>query len=316
MGVLPMRISRLAAVALALSVAFALVAGFQSYEAAVASANDFAAFAFKTCARASNAATTGELSTCNRERASNVSTWMEGAFKNAAFAALAPVPLIWIWLYSLVVAARAQLVGWPAVIRWGERSKWQRSFVVVCVLAASATAYFAVLSILNLYADRKAPVALSPFFDVAPVGEDFVSVKGTWTREGRTPGEAMANPLQTSSIECDRESKTCVEARASVSNTLLVAELERYDIQQWTRDSIVMARELPCAKEVFTIDFNTKAVTGARTYTGSGNAFCDSFPTGEKSWSFRMQSGFPIYWEARSKARPLLLKSMQGLLGN
>ena len=44
-----------------------------------------------------------------------------------------------------------------------------------------------------------------------------------------------------------------------------MCEIVEYDIQSWTPDAIVLRRDFPYAIELFTIDLNTKAVSGAGT---------------------------------------------------
>jgi hypothetical protein len=95
--------------------------------------------------------------------------------------------------------------------------------------------------LLNLYVDTKVRVSPGPFLDVIKTGENLVTVEGTWTRTDLT-NDTIANPLQTSKIECNKDEKRCIEALASVSESTLMSEVVEYDIQSWTPDAIVMHR--------------------------------------------------------------------------
>ena len=39
-------------------------------------------------------------------------------------------------------------------------------------------------------------------------------------------------------------------------------------------------------------------------------------PGDERSWSYRLAKGFPIYWDLRQKARPLPLRVVQSFFGH
>ena len=52
------------------------------------------------------------------------------------------------------------------------------------------------------------------------------------------------------------------EAKAFVSGNLLMADLKKYDIRSWTADAMVFVDEDDCSTTVFTVDLNTKTVSG------------------------------------------------------
>ena len=172
------------------------------------------------------------------------------------------------------------------------------------------------MTVMNLYVDTEVPVALSPFMDVMKTGDDMVRVKGTWTRQGRTEKSAMGYPSQTSTIDCNRPERRCTEARASVSGNVLTSELVEYDVRSWTKESIVLKNDGLCAEETYTIDLNTKAVSGAGRRVNSDKDYCKLSPSDETEWSYRMETGFPVYWDMRMKARLAALRILQSFFGN
>lgn len=208
------------------------------------------------------------------------------------------------------------MAGFRAAVPWGQMSRLKRGFAIVCILFLGGALLFGAMSVMNLYVDTKVPVALSPFMDVTKGGTDFVQVAGTWTRHGRTEKSALGYPLQTSTIDCNRVERRCIEARAYVSGNLLGSELVTYDVQKWGKESIVMKNDGMCTEEIYTIDLNTKAVTGAGRRVNGDTGFCKLSPSDETEWSYRMESGFPIYWNQRMKARPALLRIIQSFFGH
>src|ERR1035437_5319196 len=246
----------------AFSIIWAVGAGIHTYNADVQRAENFAKYAYKVCTDGKKLHHDSDLSSCDSERAKNIATWMEGSNGNVAIVALAPIPFAWLAAFILLYIVRAQAIGFRAVIPWATLTPFKRLFVGFCALLTGAAVLFGVVVLMNLYTDTKVPVGLNPFLDVVPSGENLLTVTGTWTRTDLT-GDTIVNPLQRSKIECDKQQYRCTEALASVSETLLVADVVDYDIQSWTQDVIVLRREYPCAIEVFTIDLNTKTASGA-----------------------------------------------------
>jgi len=72
-----------------------------------------------------------------------------------------------------------------------------------------------------------------------------------------------------------------------------------------------------CASEVFTVDLNTKAVSGAGHLVNENDLACKSpLAHSKQSWSYQLVNGSKVYWELRQKARPLPLRLIQTLFGN
>jgi hypothetical protein len=95
-----------------------------------------------------------------------------------------------------------------------------------------------------------------------------------------------------------------------------MSELVDYDVESWSDAAIVFRNDAFCAAEVFTVDLNTEAVTGAGHSTNTDTKLCKMLPGKEESWRYQLSDGFKVYWEQRQKARPLPLRLIQTLFGN
>ena len=304
----------------ALSIIWGVAAALYSHGEDVKGAESFAKLSYGVCSNAKMLAEDADLSSCEAAKAKNVETWLKDSSSNAAVTALAPIPLGWLVGFILLYLWRIQRAGFRLVVPWGDLSKPKKSFVIFCFFTSGGILLFVSVMVMNLYLDTKVPVNLSPFLDVTQTG-DRVDVSGTWTRHGALAGregDGMGVPLQTSKITCYRAERRCTEARASVSGNTLNSELVEYDLVSWTKDSIVLKSTDMCHEDIFTIDLNTKAVTGAGRRINGETTFCNMYPqgSGESEWRFRLESGFPIYWDIRSKARPWVLRVIQPFFGN
>jgi hypothetical protein len=298
-----------------LSVIWATGAGIHTHNVDVESAENFAKFTYKTCAYAQAVNHDPDLSNCDAERARYLTTWMKGSDANVAVAALVPLPFAWLAAFILFFVVRAQIIGFRAVVPWPALTPFKKLFVVFCTLASVAAIFFGIIMVLNLYVDKKVPAGLSSFLDVITTGNDFVTVKGTWTRTDLID-DTIPNPLQTSQIECDKAENRCTEALAYISDFVLMSEVVNYNIQSWTANAIVLSRDFPCATELFTLDLNTKAVSGAGHWINADDPLCRMQEDHKSSWTYQLSSGFKIYWGLRQKARPLLLRVFQSLFAN
>ena len=242
---------------------------------------------------------------------------MGGSWGNVAIFALAPIPLAWIGGFILFYFYRAQVAGFRAVVPWGNLSRTKRTFVGVLAVSAVAGILMGAIAVMNLYVDTRVPVALGPSASVIKTGPDMVTAEGTWTRAAVTPADEMAYPLQTSHISCDRQAQRCSEAMALVSGNVLTSELIEYEIESWNASVITFRSGGLCTEEVFTIDLQTEAVSGAGHYVNLESVSCKRMAAGKaQQWSYRLASGFPIYWEQRRRARPIPLRVVQALFAN
>ena len=303
---------------IALSLIWAIAAGIHTHNADIERANNFAQFAYDVCTYGKEVKHDTNLSTCQAERDKNLKTWMEGSNANVATASLGPIPFAWLAGFILLYVGRAQLIGFRAAVPWTVLTPARKLFVVFCALASVVSILFGIVMLLNLYVDTKVRVSPSPFVNVIQTGTDLVTVEGTWTRADLTD-DTIANPLQTSKIQCSKAQNRCTEALASVSESMLMSEIVEYDIQSWTPDAIVLRKDMPCATELFTIDLNTKAVSGAGHRINENDLFCKPATKSQherSTWTYQLSNGFQVYWGLRQKARPLMLRVVQSIFGN
>ena len=118
---------------------------------------------------------------------------------------------------------RIQIAGFRTVVPWIKLTWPKKAFVVLCAAFAGTAVLFGIMIISNFYVDSQVPVTLSPFASVIKTGDDLVTATGTWTRFGSGPGSGIANPVQTSRIECNKTERRRTEARAAVDGNLLTA---------------------------------------------------------------------------------------------
>ena len=108
-----------------------------------------------------------------------------------------------------------------------------------------------------------------------------------------------------------------MEARASVSGTLLTPDLVEYDIESWTPAAVVLRRDGPCSTEVFTIDLNAEVVSGAGYLINKDDTLCKVLNRNKSpGWTYQLSNGFKVYWEQRQKAHPLALRLFLALFPN
>jgi hypothetical protein len=298
------------------SILWALGATIHQRNENVESANDFAKFSYKVCADNKVALSDTDLRSCTEEQEKNRKIWMVGSWGNVAIFALMPIPVAWFAVFILRYIARAQAVGFRAVVPWQTLSKPKKSFVVLSTVVTAAAALFILMVVMNMYVDTLVPVSIGYKAMVMKTGDSYVTAMGTWTRAGMTAGSSIGVPLQTSRINCNRQERRCTEAKASVSGGTLTSELVQYDIESWSDTTIVFKNEDDCYAEVFTIDLGTSSVNGAGRQTNMDNPYCKRFASQEATWTYHLADGFSVYWSERQRARPRPLRVMHAFFGN
>ncbi|WP_263418414.1 hypothetical protein [Terriglobus albidus] len=310
-----MKLNRWVWVGLLASVIWAVAAAVYSYRSDVEQANWSGAFAYKVCTYGKEVTRDKDLSSCVAKREESRAIQMSGSNVSAVFLALGPIPFAWLAAFILLYVVRAQIVGFRAVVPWKSLSARKRGFVALCVVFCLVVVGVSIVWVEKLYVDSQVPVGMSTSLDLSQYG-DHVYVSGTWKRTDLI-GDTIASPLQTSKIECHKDENRCTEALASVSRSTLMAELVTYDIQSWTPDAIVMRRDYECATELFTIDLNTRAVTGAGHKTNQDQPGCKvNIFDGKETWTYQLVKGFDVYWAFQTKARPFPLSVIQSMFGN
>jgi len=295
-----------------LSVLWVLIVGVRAHDEDVKRADDFGKFTYRVCSEAKPV----DLTQCETKKAEAVASIMKDSGWNVALSALVPVPFAWLGLFLLFKAWQVQVAGVRVVVPWSAMTRRGKAFTVFCVLAAVAAVLMESVDVMNMYVASQVPVGLPPSVMVIKTGDNLVRAKGTWIRSGLSAGDALAYPLQTSTIDCNREEGRCIEARATVANTLLDAEAIVYDIDSWSDNVVVMRNDTFCAVEVYTIDVNANAVSGSGKRTRKDVDMCKLRPGDEETWTYRLSDGFPVYWDLRQKARPAALRIIHSFFGN
>ena len=300
------------------SILWAIGAWIDEHGSGVAAANSLGALTYKTCTNEKLLAQDTDLTTCEARRVESINKWRRdgnSAFNEIVYA-LAPIPFVWLAGFILIYTVQAQIAGFRAVIPWKILSPIKKAFVAICAFLGFAALAAGALATMNLYVDQKVPVSPFPFLDILRTGPEFVTVNGTWVRTDLTD-DTIANPLQTSRIECRKAEGRCVSATAYVVGSVLGTELNRFEIKSWTQDAVVFESVEACATEIYTIDFNTRIVNGAGHLTNQEVIDCQmNLTAGKGSWTYRLSSGLNVYWDLRKKARPVILRIVQAAFGN
>lgn len=305
-------------VAILASVIWAVGAWHHSTTSQLESAKSFAELSFQACKSERLAANKADMAPCEEQKVANMRKWLaEGNYTgNNLFISLVPIPFIWLGLFLLLYIVRVQIAGIHAAIPWGSVGIAKKVFIVFCVLCLVITALFITVDLLNGTADSRVPVGLAFDGEVTNT-PDFVSATGTWVRTDLTD-DSIANPIQTSEINCNRDSGQCIQSTAYVmgdgSTHTLGTELDTFQIDKWSSDAVVFSDVRSCATTVYTIDLNTKVVSGAGHLTNQGDTLCKMNSPSKDHWSIQLEKGFGVYSKLRQAARPWLLRVIQTVL--
>ena len=120
------------------------------------------------------------------------------------------------------------------------------------------------IALTGVVASSRVPVDLPPF-SIYQHGDVAMLAQGTWVIEGHDQG----NPLQTTKIFCEKERRTCTVAHAEVSISgsykFLNVDSRELPITEWGKGHVVFTDEgRGCERYIYTLDANTKSVTGVR----------------------------------------------------
>jgi hypothetical protein len=112
-------------------------------------------------------------------------------------------------------------------------------------------------------------------------------VQGTWRREDGDD----AYPTQTTTLECERTTKQCLEASAVIAkNLMLPVSINTLKISRWDDQFVVVnGPGALCVDETYTIDLRLEAVAGLL----KSKAGCsETNETNEKPMRMRMVDGY------------------------
>lgn len=300
-----------------LSVSWAVGAWHHSSQSQLASANSFASLAYKNCTNHKLLTHDTNIAPCEAARKESVQKWlrMGGYTSNNLLTALAPIPFIWLAGFILIYIGRIQVAGFRQVVVWQKLNTLKKLFALFCGLCVAIVIVFAITSILLLDTNNKIPASLPIGVNIYDSG-DFVSATGTWVRSDLTD-DTIANPIQTSEIDCYRAQGQCIQSTAYVGDGgLLGTEMDTFSVQKWTPDIVVYADVRSCAATVYTIDLETKVVSGAGNLTNQSDTLCKMNFKSKEQWSLLLSNGFDVYWKLHQQARPWLLRAIQGLFGH
>lgn len=144
-------------------------------------------------------------------------------------------------------------------------------------------------------------VQLPPFNHVVAL-PTYVSAEGTWIFEDNTP---QLNPIQTSKINCSKDTMDCEESVAVIDeeNRLLNLFTEHYQVTKWTDDEVVAENDAPeCVS--YTLNINLRKQEAHSYRRGKGKKDCAGIAV--KPQILRFAKGFEVsqkyYEDRRNKA--------------
>lgn len=116
-------------------------------------------------------------------------------------------------------------------------------------------------------------MSFAPKMMVPTLGDDFAEAIRSWVVTDSN-GQARVPDIAASRIPCTKSTGQCVEAKAHAYDGYMSVDLADYDITKWDANSIVFKSDYPCAQEVFTIDRNTKFVSGSGHSINKYQKYC------------------------------------------
>jgi len=142
------------------------------------------------------------------------------------------------------------------------------------------------------------PIGLSSFMNVNSYG-GYAVAEGTWIF---TDGTKLADPMQTSKIECWRDEGVCREAIASVSGSINLLGVDTYvmSITKWSETEIVAEDDSArCVSYTLSLNLTSKQATKFRR--NKGGESCDF--VAQEPQILKLVEGFDISWKARNGLR-------------
>ncbi len=139
-------------------------------------------------------------------------------------------------------------------------------------------------------------------------GQDTIRVRGTWTSDG----DPVANPLQTTLIECYRDFGICISNQAEIDTSFnsktLNTHTEILTIERWDQyEMVTKPKDALCARWVTRVSMKTKAVTATRTRIGDDKG-CEHI--GSKDWVLRLTDGIAVMRREEKKQAEQYARSL------
>jgi hypothetical protein len=315
------RISKWQLIGICLSVLWAVSSIYFVYGDFSERATSFSNFQFNTCENLEGLKnqnnTTNE---CNSEKIEGYELFMQGVWSNAFTVALLPLPLFWLYGFIGLIVFRCYSIGSKEVINIPKLTISKKIFAYFCYVFVGFNLFVVVLVAMNVYRDTKVPVTLGYNKSITAV-DNYVSAVGTWTSNNWNEKNYIIFPQQTSKIVCERLKKQCIESRAIISHTgstaSLMADFIEYDLESWTKDTIVYSNTNICYKEIFTIDLNAKTINGVEKFLDNGRkGYCKKPKDNYKEVVYRFEDGYTVYEKLKKEANPWLLKVIYSIFGN
>lgn len=304
-----------------LSIIWVVGAIYIQYGDSVSSATNIAELSFDTCITTSSDGVNNSSSNCAKLKQEKYDLFMKSAWTNAGIVAFLPLPFFWLYGFIALMTARCFRTGSRVVLDLSSLSKPKRYFAYFCYLYTALTVLFLILIAMNKHVDSKVPTYLgfeTRIFEY----DDFVSAEGTWVNGNSLETKSVFfSPHQTSKIVCRRSKATCFESKASIvfggSNPSLNAELVEYEVKSWTKNSIVYSEQNLCSETIFTIDLNSKTVSGVERFSNNApnKDYCLS-KSSKKNTVYKLENGYTVYNKLRKEASPYFLNLIFALFGN
>ena len=172
---------------------------------------------------------------------------------------------------------------------------------IIWTFSVAISFLITVIFLTDYYVKSEVPVAmagLSVSTDLWDKG--YVSYEGTWVLEG----EKIWAPLQTSTATCNLKDRVCIQSTASVSDNTLLVNQDTYEISNWDDHIIVYKDSALCMDSIYTINRDTKQVSGIRIPNEGKEKICSA---SNKELRSRLTNGFDVYWDMQKEVRPIFI---------
>ena len=186
-----------------------------------------------------------------------------------------------------------------ASIKGGSRADLMVRIAYVAIVAGLAL--FAMLTYRELQRQRSAPVILPPysFYTVNyPEKGSIVKAFGTWYA---VDGPALAENLQTTTIECTKTLQQCMESTAIVSvgeKGFLDAAFTAFDVEHWTDEEIVTKQNKgKCTTRIIRMDLVARRATSVIA------AIPDAAACAEQPRNLKLEGGSKARTDALGKSK-------------